>query len=97
MTRKKQIASKASTYVKDTHSPSHVSDSQAAINIAAGKAFIAGAEWADKTMLQEVLEWLDENIEIMTDSEGISFICLNYFCDTKGEVLQSFKERFNIE
>lgn len=47
--------------------------------------------------LKEVLEWLDESVEIITDSEGTSFICLNYFCDTKGEVLQLFKERFNIE
>lgn len=48
MIREKQIISKASTYVKDTHSPSHVSDFQAAMNIAAGKAFIAGAKWADE-------------------------------------------------
>ena len=57
------------------------------------KAINLGRELA----LQEVLEWLDESIGIVTDSEGISFICLNYFCDTKGEVLQLFKERFNIE
>lgn len=47
--------------------------------------------------LKEVLEWLDENIDIVTDSEDISFVCLNYFCDNKEAVLQSFKERFNIE
>ena len=81
MIREKQITAKASAYVKDTHSPSHVSDFQAAMNIAAGKAFIAGAKWADKTILQEVLEWLDENVDIVTDSEDISFVCLNYFCD----------------
>ena len=97
MTREKQICNQSVRYTKETHSPSSVSDFQAAMNIAVMKAFIAGAQWADKTILQEVLEWLDENIEIITDSEGTSFICLNYFCDTKGEVLQLFKERFNIE
>ena len=99
MTRKKQIASKASTYVKDTHSPSHVSDSQAAINIAAGIAFIAGAEWADKTMLQEVLEWLDENF-FTGEIEGYysdvpEHIAQGKF-DCKEQMLQSFKERFSL-
>ena len=57
------------------------------------KAINLGREEA----LKEVLEWLDENLEVVTDSEDFSFVCLNYFCENKGEVLQSFKEQFNIK
>lgn len=58
--------------------------------------FIEGAQWADKTILQEVLEWL-EKITI-DDADGcghpiVSFISFDY----KEQLLQSFKERFNIE
>ena len=96
MIREKQITAKASTYVKDTHSPSHVSNFQAAMNIAAGKAFIAGAQWADKTILQEVLEWFDEIITDGDDGCGHSMVYFTAF-DYKEELFQSFKERFNIE
>lgn len=101
MIREKQIAAKASSYVKDTHSPSYVSDCQAAMNIAAGKAFVAGAQWADKTMLQKVLEWLDENFftgeqEISQYSIEVESILKSTF-SSKKEMLQSFKEQFNIE
>lgn len=58
--------------------------------------FIEGAQWADKTILQEVLEWL-EKITI-DDADGcghpiVSFISFDY----KEQLLQSFKEQFNIE
>ena len=101
MIREKQITAKASIYVKDTHSPSHVSDFQAAMNIAAGKAFISGAEWADKTMLKEVFEWLDDNFftgeqEISQYSIEVEPTLKSGF-SSKEQMLQSFKERFNIE
>lgn len=59
-------------------------------------SFIAGAQWADKTMLQEVLYWLED--ATINDADGygnptVFFTC----CDNKEEMLQSFKERFNIE
>lgn len=100
MIREKQITAKASRYVKDTHSPSYVSDCQAAMNIAAGKAFIAGAQWADKTMLQEVLEWLEDNFftgeqEISQYSIEVEPILKGVF-SSKEQMLQSFKERFNV-
>lgn len=57
------------------------------------KAINLGREEA----LKEVIEWLDENAYAVKDSTGIPFVCLQYFCDDKEEVLQSFKERFNIE
>lgn len=100
MIRIKQITAKASRYVKDTHSPSYVSDSQAAMNIAAGKAFIAGAQWADKTMLQEILKWLDENFftgEIEGYYSDVPEHIVQGKFDCKEDMLQSFKDRFNIE
>lgn len=101
MTREKQICSQSVKYTKETHSPSSVSDFQAAMNIAVMKAFIAGAQWADKTMLQEVFEWLDENFftgeqEISQYSIEVEPILKSAF-SSKEEMLQSFKERFNIE
>lgn len=98
MTREKQIAAKASTYIKDTHSPSYVSDFQAAMNIAAGKAFVAGAQWADETILKEVLRWLDDHTYdeqyLFNDTPDAVGIAPYH---TKEAMLRSFKERFNIE
>lgn len=56
-------------------------------------SFIAGAQWADRTMLQEVLEWLCKNfsdVHVLHDDrvEG------NF--ESKEQMLQSFKEHFNI-
>ena len=65
------------------------------MNIAAGKAFIAGAEWADKTMLQKVLEWLEEMTIDDADGCGHPVVSFTSF-DYKEAMLQSFKERFNI-
>jgi hypothetical protein len=57
------------------------------------KAINLGREEA----LQEVLEWLDENIEIKYDDEDVPFVYFTYFCYNTGDLLQLFKERFNIE
>lgn len=64
-------------------------------------SFIAGAQWADKTMLQKILEWLDENFftgeqEISQYSIEVESILKSTF-SSKKEMLQSFKEQFNIE
>ena len=67
--------------------------------------FIAGAQWADKTMLQEVLEWLDENFYNKIDMHpdyynseyNFDIIGLNSDFISKEQMLQSFKEQFNIE
>ena len=61
MTREEQICNQSVKYVKETYSPSTMSEFQAAMNMTAMKSFIAGAQWADKSILQKVLEWLDEN------------------------------------
>lgn len=63
--------------------------------------FIAGARWANNNMLKEVLEWLDENFftgeqEISQYSIEVESILKSVF-SSKEEMLQSFKERFNIK
>lgn len=96
MIREKQITTKASRYVKDTHSPSHVSEFQAAMNIAVIKAFTAGAQWADETMLKEVLYWLEDTA--IDDADGCNNPIVSFIgFESKEQMLQSFKERFNIE
>lgn len=94
MTRKEQIHNQSIKYIKETHSPSSASEFQAAMNIAVVKAFTAGAQWADKTILQEVLKWLNENfynVHVLHDDR------LKGDFESKEQMLQSFKERFNIE
>lgn len=48
MTREEQICDQSVKYVKETHSPSSVTECQAAMNISVVKAFTAGAKWADE-------------------------------------------------
>lgn len=63
-------------------------------------SFIAGAQWADKTMLQKILEWLDENFftsDIESSDSYIPEYVLSGNFESKEEMLQSFKERFNVE
>lgn len=57
--------------------------------------FIEGANWADKTMLQEVLEWLGKLTSDDADCYGHSIVSFTYF-ESKEEMLQSFKERFSL-
>lgn len=57
-------------------------------------SFIEGAKWADKTILQEVLKWLKENfynVHVLHDDR------LEGDFNNKEQMLQSFKERFNIK
>ena len=94
MTREEQICKQSVEYVKETYSPSIMSEFQAAMNMAAMKSFIAGAQWADETMLQEVLKWLDENfldVHVLHDDR------LEGDFDNKEQMLRSFKDRFNIK
>lgn len=57
--------------------------------------FIEGANWADKTMLQEVLEWLENRTIDHSDEYADPIVTFTIF-DNKKQMLQSFKERFNI-
>ena len=99
MTREKQIHNQSIKYTKETHSPSSASEFQAAMNISVIKAFTAGAQWADETILQEVLEWLEKNTHIITyytdDTKDFKIDFKIHF-SSKEQMLQSFKERFNI-
>jgi len=95
MTRKEQICKQSGKYVKETHSPSSVSECQAAMNIAAMKSFVAGAQWADETMLKEVIEWLKKHTYSIYDRKGHCDFGINF--ESEEQMLQSFKERFNIE
>jgi hypothetical protein len=51
---------------------------------------------ADKTMLQEVLKWLDKLTIDDADCCGHPIVSFTYF-ESKEQMFQSFKERFNIE
>lgn len=100
MTREEQICSQSVRYTKETHSPSSVSEFQAAMNIAVVKAFTAGAKWADETILQEVIKWLDNNFftgEIEGYYSDVPEHIVQSKFDCKEEMLLLFKEHFNIE
>lgn len=95
MTREKQICNQSVRYTKETHSPSSVSECQAAMNIAVVKAFTAGAQWADKTMLQEVLEWLKKHTYSIHYRKEHCDFGINF--ESEEEMIQTFKKQFNIE
>ena len=59
-------------------------------------SFIEGAKWADKTILQEILYWLEDVTIDDADGCGHPIVSFTYF-DNKEQMLQSFKERFNVE
>lgn len=94
---RKQIFDKSAEYV-EIYSRSIPIEFRDPINGHVGKAFIAGAQWADRTILQEVLIWLDEHtydeqylLNTTPDAVGIAPY------HTKEAMLRAFKERFNIE
>ena len=87
MTREEQIESMADNYYEDCI-------------IKFYDDFIAGAQWADKTMLQEVLKWLEENFftgEIEGYYSDVPEHIVQGKFDCKEDMLQSFKDRFNVE
>ena len=57
-------------------------------------SFIAGAQWADRTMLQEVLEWLKKHTYSIYDRKEHCDFGINF--ESEEQMLQSFKEYFNI-
>ena len=57
-------------------------------------SFIAGAKWADKTILQEVLEWLKKHTYSIYDRKEHCDFGINF--ESEEQMLQSFKEHFNI-
>lgn len=84
MTREEQIK-EASIHYDDTFCTGGIQD-----------AFEAGAEWADKTMLEEVLYWLEDVTIDDADGWGHPIVSFIGF-DNKEQMLQSFKEQFNID
>lgn len=59
-----------------------------------GISFIAGAQWADRTMLQEVLEWLKKHTYSIYDRKEHCDFGINF--ESEEQMLQAFKEHFNI-
>lgn len=58
-------------------------------------AFIAGAQWANNSILQEVLYWLEDTT--IDDADGCGHPIVSFIgFDCKEQMLQSFEERFNI-
>lgn len=62
MARVDEIHNASFDYLEANHSPSNVSECQAAMNIAVVKAYIAAAKWADETMIEKACKWLQENV-----------------------------------
>lgn len=56
--------------------------------------FIEGAKWADKTILQEVLEWLKKHTYSIYDRKEHCDFGINF--ESEEQMLQAFKEHFNI-
>ena len=61
MTRKEECYAEALRYVENNHSKAG-NDFQNAMNIAVLKAYMAGAQWADKTMIEKGRNWIEDNI-----------------------------------
>lgn len=47
--------------------------------------------------LKEVLEWLEKLTIDDYDGDDYPIVSFTYYFESKAEMLQSFKERFNIE
>lgn len=83
MTKEDTYTQQAFEYVRKNHSPSELSDFQAAMNIAVMKAFVAGAQWADETLIDKACEWLIENLPT-TDGDKL-YILMKDFRKTMEE------------
>lgn len=46
--------------------------------VAKQEAFIAGAKWADKTMIDKACRWLDQQLFIKYDSDAITRFINNF-------------------
>ena len=46
--------------------------------IAKQEAFIAGAKWADKTMIDKACRWLDQQLFIKYDSDAVARFINNF-------------------
>ena len=66
MTREEQIIKEVEMYTGDVSNLAEWSDGWEDYNDYkyVKKAFINGAKWADKTMVEKACEWLKENIDI---------------------------------
>ena len=62
------------------------------------ETFIAGAEWADKTILTEVFSWLSDNFWSYDDDNNENAYCkLHSNFESQDEMLIEFKKDFNIQ
>ena len=61
MTRKEEYYTEAWKYVETNHSQAD-NDFQNAMNTAVLKAYMAGAQWADETMIEKARNWIEDNI-----------------------------------
>lgn len=62
------------------------------------ETFVAGAEWADKTILTEVFSWLSENFWNYNDDNNENSYCkLHSNFESQDEMLIEFKKYFNIQ
>lgn len=63
------------------------------------ETFDKGKEIGKNEVIKDVLDWLDKNFYNKLDMIDYSFVItgLNNNFDSKEQMIQSFKERFNIE
>lgn len=60
-------------------------------------AFIAGAQWADKTMIEKVEQWLNEHMyctpifEHDEDENPVNYVCASC-CDSVEEFIENFRK-----
>lgn len=66
MTRKEECYTEACKYIETNHSNAD-NDFQNAMNTAVLKAYMAGAQWADKTMIEKARNWIEDNITTYFD------------------------------
>jgi len=64
MTRKEEIKQAGLYYANNLDDIKPNDEFSKNLCIALGQAYIKGAEWADRTMLNRVCEWLKENLPI---------------------------------
>ena len=62
------------------------------------ETFVAGSEWAYKTILKEVFNWLSDNFWSYDDDNNENAYCkLHSNFESQDEMLIEFKKDFNIQ
>lgn len=91
MTREEQIKKQADIYTDDASNYAEWSDdggwsSTNDIELVE-KAFIASAKWADKTMIDKAVKWLQENTYKHVDDRRLSMLF-----SSQNEMIESFRK-----